>query len=316
MRWCSAICFLMILFACQKESIQLELTELSSSTDEAIHDLFFVNENLAYYCGGELWKSGVVGKSTDGGNTWEVVLEADNILYGVRFKNELEGVAFGYSGRVWRTKDGGANWSLKENDPLYPVFNDATFIDDNKLIMAAGVNYYIGAFASYFFEGQSFGDSSIDQSMQTVHFFDNQEGLMAGYGALFTTSDAGQHWEPNMLRGDFFRDLDFNDSGQGLIIGYQGKVFESTDKGITWDKNTRKASFFNTKGNLESVSIYESSAFIAGQNASLWYSDNFLSGEYVQVETPFQQDFLKVYLSGSTSGFVSGSDGLLFKFNY
>lgn len=316
MRWFSLFSFLLLLVACQKETIQLDVVEIESQTSQDINDLFFVNENVAYYCGGQLWESGVVGKSTDGGQTWEIVLEADNILFGVAFKNENEGVAFGFSGRVWSTSDGGDTWSLKENNPDYPVFSDAQFITDNLLILAAGFSYNNGGFAAYSYNGQTFSDSLIGQDMQAVHFFDERKGVIAGYGSLYTTKSGGESWEANALKGDYFRDLAFNTRGEGLVVGYQGKIFHSEDDGANWEKNSSKSRFFTTKGNLESVAIQNNQAFITGQNASLFYTENFLDGDWSRVEVPLEGDFLKVYLKNSSQGFVAGTNGLLFSFSY
>jgi photosystem II stability/assembly factor-like uncharacterized protein len=316
MKWGSLIFLILFLSSCQNESIALDLIELDSQTNEGIYDLVFVDENTAYYCGGSLWNAGVVGKSTDGGQTWEVVLEADNILFAVAFKNENEGVALGFSGRVWRTKNGGLTWNLTESAPNYPTFSDAQFVTENRLMVSAGFNYYSGGFARYLFNGQSFGDSLINQDMQALHFFDEQEGIMAGYGALFRTVDGGKQWTPNSVKGDYFKDLDFNDKGEGLLIGYQGKVFDTSDKGLNWEKNAKKSSFFSTKGNLESTAISDAKAFIAGQNGNLNYSNNFMSGSWVRVETPYGNDFLKILLTSPSEGYLAGSDGLLLKFFY
>lgn len=316
MRWFSLIIFFVFLSACQKESINLEITELASQTKDNIYDITFVGDDIAYYCGGQLWKTGVIGKSSDGGNTWATVLETDNVLFTIVFKNENEGVALGFSGRAWKTTDGGANWTLTESYPNYPVFSDAQFITSEKLIVAAGFNYYSGGFASYFFEGQGFGDSLINQDMQTIHLFNDTEGIMAGYGGVYKTYNAARDWEPLDVRGDYFKDMDFNSNNEGLLVGYQGHIFQSDDKGDTWEKNAKKSNFFTTKGNLESVALANRQAFICGQNASFYYSNNFMNGEWAEVKTTSNRDFLCVKLKDANTGFVCGSDGLIFTFNY
>lgn len=316
MKWFSVICLVVFSISCKKESIQLNLVELDSTTKADIYDLTFIDNSTAYFCGGKLWQSGVVGKSIDGGVSWEIVLETDNVLFAVAFKNPNEGVAVGFSGRTWRTKDGGGTWTLTENAPEFPVLRDAEFLTADSLIIAAGSNYYSGGFVSYNFENENYTDSLINQDMQALYFFNQQEGLIAGYGAVFKTYNAGLTWVPNSVKGDYFKDLDFNNQGSGLLIGYQGKIFESINKGDTWERNARKASFFTSKGNLESVDVKGVNAFIAGQNGNLLYTGDFINNEWLRVETPFMNDFLKVCLINPNQGFVAGSDGLLFRFNY
>ena len=316
MKWFSFICLILCSLSCKKGSIQLDLVPLDSATTDHIYDLTFIDDNTAYFCGGKLWQSGVVGKSINGGLDWEIVLETDNVLFAVAFKNPNEGVAVGFSGRTWRTKDGGGTWTLTENAPDFPVLRDVTFLTPDSLIIAAGSNYYSGGVVGYNFENENYTDSLINQDMQALYFFNQQEGLIVGYGAVFKTYNAGDTWSPNTVRGDYFKDLDFNSQESGLLIGYQGKIFNSINRGVSWERSARKASFFSGKGNLESVDIHEASAFIAGQNGSLLYAANFLNNEWLVVETPFTNDFLKVCLIDPNRGFVSGSDGLLFRFNY
>ena len=316
MKWFSFICLILCSLSCKKGSIQLDLVPLDSATTDHIYDLTFIDDNTAYFCGGKLWQSGVVGKSINGGLDWEIVLETDNVLFAVAFKNPNEGVAVGFSGRTWRTKDGGGTWTLTENAPDFPVLRDVTFLTPDSLIIAAGSNYYSGGVVGYNFENENYTDSLINQDMQALYFFNQQEGLIVGYGAVFKTYNAGDTWSPNTVRGDYFKDLDFNSQESGLLIGYQGKIFNSIDRGVSWERSARKASFFSGKGNLESVDIKEANAFIAGQNGSLLYAANFLNNEWLVVETPFTNDFLKVCLIDPNRGFVSGSDGLLFRFNY
>ena len=316
MKWFSFICLILCSLSCKKGSIQLDLVPLDSATTDHIYDLTFIDDNTAYFCGGKLWQSGVVGKSINGGLDWEIVLETDNVLFAVAFKNPNEGVAVGFSGRTWRTKDGGGTWTLTENAPDFPVLRDVTFLTPDSLIIAAGSNYYSGGVVGYNFENENYTDSLINQDMQALYFFNQQEGLIVGYGAVFKTYNAGDTWSPNTVKGDYFKDLDFNSKESGLLIGYQGKIFNSINRGVSWERSARKASFFSGKGNLESVDVHEASAFIAGQNGSLLYAANFLNNEWLVVETPFTNDFLKVCLVDPNRGFVSGSDGLLFRFNY
>jgi len=316
MRWLN-LCFLSLLFfSCQKDQVHFEMAQIDVGTDDNIYDLIFVNDSLAFLCGGGFWETGVVAKSTDGGESWEVVLVADNVLYKVAFRNELEGVALGFSGRAWQTLDGGLTWNLTESAPNYPVFTDAVFLDNNKLIIAAGYSYYYGGFASYFFNGQTFSDSLTYQDMQAVYFFDNQEGLMAGYGTVYKTYDGGATWENLAVDGDYFKDLEFNAGREGLLIGYRGKIFSSTDGGNAWEKVGKKANFFTSKGNLEDAAVFERQAFICGQNASFYYSSNFVEGDWLTIDHNFEADLLCVTLKNGNVGFVAGEKGLLVKFIY
>lgn len=316
MKWLKYLFFTTVLFSCQKEKISFEMEQIPLDTQDNIYDLLFVNDSLAFLCGGKLWETGIVAKSIDGGASWENVLIADNVLYKVTFKNTLEGIAVGFSGRVWQTTDGGENWNLTESAPNYPVFTDAVFLNNDKVILSAGYSYYFGGFANYSFNEQSFGDSLIEQDMEAVHFFDENEGLMVGYGVAYKTYNGGANWSAVSVDGDYFRDVEFNSSKEGLLIGYRGKIFSSKDAGDHWEKIGKKASFFTTKGNLEDVALNEREAFICGQNAAFFYSSNFIEGNWLGVAHDFNADLLSVTLKNNSEGFITGENGLLIKFVY
>ncbi len=316
MKWFNILLLSVLLFSCKKEQIDLEITPISSGEDIDLHDIHFVSDQVAYICGGELWESGVILKSTDGGQTWVKQLETDNILFQVEFKNESEGVAVGYSGRVWKTVNGGNTWIRIESTESYPVYTDAAFVGNSEIILAAGNNYFSGGFSAFSFNFESFIDSLINVDMRGVHFFDQQKGLMCGYGCIYTTVDGANSWQATEAKGDYFKAMAFNDNLEGITIGYQGKILSSTDSGFTWNKTARKASFFTTKGNLEGVDVLEKEAFIVGQNSAFFYNNNFLKDEWLQVNTPFNQDLFDIELINSTTGFVVGEKGLIFKFNY
>lgn len=134
----------------------------------------FLNEHEFYIVGGQNFDAGIVYKTTDAGNTWKFDIFKNEIKgisfpdstngfvsgYGVIYKSidagstyqllsikedfftsihffdKNNGIAVGYNGGIYQTKDAGSNWSIKINpNKAFEKrihFNDLQFEDNNK----------------------------------------------------------------------------------------------------------------------------------------------------------------------------------------
>lgn len=90
----------------------------------AVH---FVDESHGVVVG----STGVILRSTDGGENWERVdnpaATNGHHLVGVHFADELHGWAVGEHGRIFHTADGGMSWSLQRRGDEY--LTDVHFVD-------------------------------------------------------------------------------------------------------------------------------------------------------------------------------------------
>jgi photosystem II stability/assembly factor-like uncharacterized protein/tRNA A-37 threonylcarbamoyl transferase component Bud32 len=68
---------------------------------------------LALYKGYE--DGGALLRTTDGGNTWATLFQAEQDLYAVHFTDERHGWLAGFHGALWRTDDGGTTWASEPN---------------------------------------------------------------------------------------------------------------------------------------------------------------------------------------------------------
>lgn len=315
MKWYNYIFLLFLLSSCAKESIRMETLPLSIATDNDIYDITFLDENTAYACGGELWKSGFIAKSEDGGNTWNIIYEHFNIIFEIEFLNENKGIAGAFWGGILKTDDGGASWEYEEY-PDMSACNSVHFLNDSSVFLCTGSSYHFGGIALYNFDNGSLSFSDYLQSFESSYFFDENEGVLCSYGLIYKTYDGGNSLVATNGQGDFFKATDFNEQGEGLALGYEGKILSSKNKGSNWDKSANKAKFFSTKGNLEGLSIYNRSAFVCGENGGLFYTSNFFDS-WLDVEHDFDQVNLRtVYIKNENEAFIGGNNGTLFKVLY
>ena len=84
-------------------------------------DIFFINEMTGWFS----TNSGRVVKTTDGGTSWNIVLQ-DVPVWRLSFANELTGYGCRSDGSVIKTTNGGDNW-LIQNTPLTENLYDINF---------------------------------------------------------------------------------------------------------------------------------------------------------------------------------------------
>src|SRR5690606_31322252 len=163
-----------------------------------IDDIFFLNEDLGWAACGP---SGLVFKTTDGGESWEQQLELFSYLRNIEFIDENTGFLGTLDGVFYRTTDGGENWQ-------------SVFIEQNPEaicgIDAVGENtvYACGAWfmPAYIIKSTDAGETWTYQDMSDyavalveVLFIDEQFGYASGQnengGVILRTEDGGENWE-------------------------------------------------------------------------------------------------------------------------
>lgn len=222
----------------------------------------FADANTAVIVG-ETCSTAGIGRSTDAGLNWDLVnYGADPSLRAVSFANANLGVAVGRYATIIRSEDGGLTWAPSPSFPQTPVtehenLTDLQFIDQN-------TGHAVGWFGSIIRTndgGRSWENvNNIFNSLETVHFFDAQNGFVAGAG-IFRTMDGGQTWQnfksndngntwsatytptPGAISPHSCRAIAFGSPTVGIIVRshdenqlFNSSVLRTTDSGVTWTK--------------------------------------------------------------------------------
>lgn len=113
----------------------------SGAAAVCLFDVHFPTASRGYAVGGDpanLTTSGVMRKTSNGGNTWtSVVLPNLNVLYGVHFVNADTGFVVGNGGVILNTINGGLTWTL-QTSPVSTTLNKIQLLNDS-------VGYICGA---------------------------------------------------------------------------------------------------------------------------------------------------------------------------
>ncbi|MCI0449359.1 MAG: YCF48-related protein [Chlorobi bacterium] len=192
--------------------------------------LFNINflNNSTGYAGGIY---GVV-KTMDGGVSWSRVLTVtiNWLSWGkIFFNNVNTGFFTSDSGRVFKTTNGGAVWTVSSLTPS--AFRDIKFTDSN-------TGYIVGDNGVIFKttnQGASWNllNSGVSQNLFSVFFSNLNTGYVTAEQTVLKTTNAGNSWFTVFnLGADSLLSTFFIDASTGYICGDQGRVYKTTTGGV------------------------------------------------------------------------------------
>jgi len=313
MKYYNYILISILLVSCKIDSQDIETQRLTLHTDLNVRNLYFQSEDTIYAMGGNLWSGGFLERSIDGGANWDTLLSHWKMILSLEITNNNDIIVGSFYGGIHISRDNGQTFDYHERSEMNAV-NDMKLINDSLLFVAGGESFYTGGFSLFNVQNQTYEFNDLEQSLACQYFFDNNNGLVGAYGTIYKTTDGGASLEATDATGDYFKDIEFNNTGKGIAVGYQGKVMKSTNYGNNWEKITKKSNIFTSKGNLESVDVFNNTVVIAGQNGALFLS-NDLGNNWMKLNFDYDtHDLYRVFLTSETQGYLCGSDGLLLKF--
>lgn len=199
-----------------------------------LKSLFFVNSTLGF-CSGA---GGLVLKTTDGGDSWQLLNSVSNDnLESIFFVNEELGFAVGgspASSTIIKTLDGGVHWTHLVA-PLKNNFQSACFTDEK-------TGYVVG-WDGAILKTEDAGDQWFIQNSVAmtgnleVEFTDKSTGYIVGGSANETliqkTTTGGDLWvdiSPQLSEG--LTSISFPSFYVGYAVGKDGTVLKTTSGGV------------------------------------------------------------------------------------
>lgn len=207
--------------------------------------------------------SGQILESYDDGQSWSLKqMETGKLLKTIAFKDDDNGFIGGYGSVsvLYKTTDGGQNWTNVFTDFNNAGINDIQFVN-NDVIVASGYAH------TQFFSGQCYrsydGGNNWDTirhqnlgcldtlPMDFVQFVDAKNG----YGradfllerSIMKTTDSGNTWTLVYTHPAGISGMHFWNVNNGIIVDNDGKVMRTTDGGQNW---TQQANGLATGGKL------------------------------------------------------------------
>jgi photosystem II stability/assembly factor-like uncharacterized protein len=211
----------------------VDFTFKTSVTDGYVSDIEFINTSTGYAVTG--YNHGDILKTTDAGNTWvSQVSTYTTPIYGIAFTSADTGYLAG-SISLYKTTNGGTNWSTVYNSTTNEIFTDIVFTNAN-------TGYAIGSYGRQMKttnSGASWTPTTISSSgtiFGSLCFVNQTTGYAVGdNNAAVRTTNAGVNWTVMSVASPFVNlsDVFFTDINNGYISCSTG-IYRTTNGGNNW----------------------------------------------------------------------------------
>jgi len=267
----------------------------------------FINELVGYAVGFN-GSNGMVGKTTDGGTTWNIqhIISARQLI-GLQFINLDTGIIVGNFGIILKTTDAGNTWVNKLAGSKANLY-DVCSIDSNR-VFAVGNSGTILSTSNGGINWLAQISNTITD-LTAVYFINQDTGYVVGKsGLIMKTIDGGTNW--NSVSSGVSNHLEsiyFPNSDLGFIAGQNGIILKSTNGGNNW---VIKSS--GTTSNLISVYFVDTqTGFAVGTNGTIIKSTN-VGENWINQTSGVTTTLNDIKFSDQSTGLTVGSNGVILK---
>ena len=243
-------------------SAQDWILEDSGATTHTLYSVYPANQHLVIAVGATLSKnSGLIIKSVNGGDNWEVIEQQPQATLGVCGWNENDMVIVGewekkgtkpVGSGIQTSSNGGDSWDWV----LSPV--EATLWD--VYCVGSGKGYAVGKSGTVI-KTTDYGhswielDSGATSTLYGVYFVDDQNGyVVGGGGSILKTTDGVNFKNLGPIKSDIsgvaitFRSVSCTDADTCWVVGDNEIIYHTEDGGDTWEKYDTGPLVFTMKG--------------------------------------------------------------------
>jgi photosystem II stability/assembly factor-like uncharacterized protein len=196
-------------------------------------------------------ENGLILRTTDGGKTWSVKsIKEENLgitFWGGFFLNDKIGWVvgigsrgfFGGSALIYKTVDGGLNWSGKQTrrgrllDAFFTDEKNGWIVGETRMLLRTtdgGENWDI-------LSAERARAGEMRYNYNAIWFNTPKSGWIVGaYGIIMHTKDGGENWEQVSIEEVIsnLNDVFFLNEKEGWIVGQDGVILHTADGGKSW----------------------------------------------------------------------------------
>jgi photosystem II stability/assembly factor-like uncharacterized protein len=219
---------------------------------DSLRSIYMIDTNNGWICG----DNGLVLKTTNGGQTWSVLLiNTKRNLNGVFFATSAIGWVVGENGVIARTSSSGNSWTLLNSG-----------VSENLISVHAAsqlIAWAVGTSGTILktINGVDWNPlvSGVASDLNKVYFHDSLVGWVVGAnGVILKTTNGGQTWlaltsgTTENLNSVYFYDLNY-----GFVVGDNGTILQTSNGGACWavQSSNIQPGYITTTENLKDVTM-------------------------------------------------------------
>jgi len=191
--------------------------------------------NSAFIGGGTYSNSGIILKSSDGGQTWsEIELGSLKNVNDIELKNGF-GYFVGENGSIFKTIDGGTSWQASSSNITSSLYGVAVLNDNTAIAVGSP-----GKILRTTNNGVSWSLIScpVNLPINNVLFIDEVIGFgVCHNGTIIKTTDGGLSWTSTVINEASSLMTICKNGGDIYVADMSGQIFKSIDQGTSWVKN-------------------------------------------------------------------------------
>ncbi|ANL68584.1 hypothetical protein AMC84_PC00020 (plasmid) [Rhizobium phaseoli] len=248
-----------------------------------LNGIFFIDAEHGWVVGEQGESKGVIARTNDGGQTWQLVALKTKRLDAIAFSDAKHGWAAGISGLLFYTSDGGESWQRKKIKSGTD-FHHIAFVDPlNGLVVGdAGVIIRTTDGGATWQEVRVEG---VNADLYSVSFTSASQVIVAGDDSLVLVSkDGGVSWAQTTVPEEDARVLAavFTDEANGIASGYDGEIWRTADGGKSWtpeDSGTDASLMVAAMEKNHTIAVGSYGTFLFTENGGKkWQPDSARAG--------------------------------------
>lgn len=306
---------ILILFILLSYGLKAQWVTMPQPSPNALHTVYFLDENVGFIGGAE--GSGIL-RTIDGGNSFtlydhqgpdSLIVNGSNI-YAYDFIDNLNGYAVGWNiwqnaGIILRTFDGGITWTVIKYGPVGGFVGEHYYTDvcyvNPSLIFVTGTDGRLERSLGGGFVGISTPTSN---TLYSIDFGDNNNGVIAGEDITLYTSNGGTVWLPVTQTWNYYS-VAYAATAKAIAVGGLGSIIETVNNGASWSTEN---SYVNDV--FYSIDAQNSDTAYVSGDSYVWvtYDDGNLWER--QLSSAFNGTWWEVFFVNDSVGWAVGHDGL------
>lgn len=289
-----------------------------NQSNQRFDDVFFINENIGWAANGAF---ATVYKTINGGLSWteqltETNLGGDYYFRNIEFLNENIGFLGTLNNELFKTIDGGSNWSTISNITPNPAAICGLETIGNSTVYGCGA-YFTPAFVIKSTDSgntwQYIDMSSYANALVEVVFLNENTGFVSGRndngGIILQTTNGGTSWNElynTNTPGEYVWKMQVLESNTDVIFGAvssvhpnNGSLIKTNDAGLTW------SSFDAPETDIQAVGfINENKGWMGGHTTGFYETNN---GGLSWTNLNIGNNLNRIFIINSSLAFAGGT---------